>query len=694
MILSKSQKLEFFQAVYDSADIGICVTDETHRFVLVNAAYCRTYGYSRDELIGQPFTNVLPQDMRTAAGKLHDDFLVGGEELPGEWEVIDKACRRKQVLVTAGRVVLGENQRFKVTTVMDVTEQRQTERELQRLSKVVSRISHGVIFTDPQGLVTWCNNSAVHMTGYSLEEMRGRKPGDLFQGADSDPKIVSHMAQRLAVGEGFQVEIINYTKAGEPYWLNLACSPVLDSEGCVEGYIALQTDISERKATEQRIQKLAYHDPLTGLPNRLMAKDQLKFRMMATQRDNKHSALLLLDLDSFKLINETLGPREGDRLLNNVAQSLRETIYASDLVARIGGDEFVVVLSDLSPVPSEAASQIDRAAGRILEAVARPFGHSELEHRVSASLGAVLFAGHHREADELMQQADIAMYQAKSAGGNTFRLFDPQMQYTLVDRHRSRVELREAIHANQLLPYFQGQVDGKGNLKGAELLCRWRHPTRGLLAPEQFIPIAEEAGLIADLGLKTIAMAAKQLARWEQDPRTRDLSIAVNVSLSQFEQDDFTNSLERILTEHGLDQPNLKLELTESVLAQDIDVMRKTMSSIQRLGIDFSLDDFGTGYSSLAYLKRLPIGQLKIDRSFVGDMLNDRSDRDIIETVIALAQSLKMNVIAEGVETVEQLDLLHSLGCELFQGFFFDRPAPIDEFSTHHGLPGSQKDSE
>jgi len=457
---------------------------------------------------------------------------------------------------------------------------------------------------------------------------------------------------------------------------------VLDQNGRLKGFMALQTDITEHKDFKQRIEQLSFEDSLTGLPNRRLVEEQLKFRMGSSQRSRVYQAVLFLDLDNFKLVNDTLGLRKGDELLVRVGQTLKNNLYESDLAARLGGDEFVVVLADLAVDPAEAAARVEQVAFRLLGLLAEPFGKSGLEHRVTASMGAVLFVGQELSIDEILQQSDIAMYQAKAAGKNSFAFFDPEVQHGLLERHRLEVELRDAIRLQQLVPHYQGQFDAQGNLLGAELLIRWQHPERGLLSPGEFIPIAESSGLIIDVGYAVIAMAAELLSRWAKHEKTADLSLSVNISAKHFEQRDFRDRVAGILAKHSLRPSLLKLEITESALAQDLSEISGTMEALKALGAVFSIDDFGTGYSSLAYLKRLPIEQVKIDQSFVRDLLVDENDRGITETICALAKTLKMNVIAEGVESLEQRDVLLQLGCRNFQGYFYHRPEPLSEFSA------------
>jgi diguanylate cyclase (GGDEF)-like protein/PAS domain S-box-containing protein len=684
--MSSQRQLAFLQSVYNSAEIGICVTNEDRCFVLVNDAYCRTYGYEREELIGQPFTVVLPEHLREMAARIHDEYLAGGEESAGEWQVLTKSGEIRDVMVTAARVSTDEGERFKVTTVQDISQLRAQESRLAQLSQVVAQTQHGVIFTDDQGLVTWVNKGFEDMTGFNQAEALGRKPGDFLQGERTDPETVRHMSRRLAAGEGFQVEIVNYSATGREYWLHIACSPVLDQNGRLKGFMALQTDITEHKDFKQRIEQLSFEDSLTGLPNRRLVEEQLKFRMGSSQRSRLYQAVLFLDLDNFKLVNDTLGLRKGDELLVRVGQTLKNNLYESDLAARLGGDEFVVVLADLAVDPAEAAARVEQVAFRLLGLLAEPFGKSGLEHRVTASMGAVLFVGQELSIDEILQQSDIAMYQAKAAGKNSFAFFDPEVQSGLVDRHRLEVELRDAIQLEQLVPYYQGQFDAQGNLRGAELLIRWQHPQRGLLSPGEFIPIAESSGLIIDVGYAVISMAAELLSHWAKHDKTAGLSLSVNISAKHFEKSDFKDRVAAILSKHSLRPSLLKLEITESALAQDLWEISDTMQALKALGAVFSIDDFGTGYSSLAYLKRLPIEQVKIDQGFVRDLLVDENDRGITETICALAKTLKMDVIAEGVESLEQRDVLFQLGCQHFQGYFYHRPEPLSAFSDAFSL--------
>jgi len=435
----------------------------------------------------------------------------------------------------------------------------------------------------------------------------------------------------------------------------------------------------ERRKAEKKIQQLAFFDQLTKLPNRILLLDRLKQAMKASLRNGSHGAILFIDLDNFKTLNDTLGHDMGDLLLNQVARRLNGCVRAGDTVARLGGDEFVVMLTGLHGQADEAARQVDSVGSKILQELSLPYRLNQVSHRSTSSIGATLFLGNLSTIDDLLKQADLAMYKSKAVGRNALRFFDPAMEVTMLERAALESDLREAIVCQQLLLHYQPQIDRDGRLTGVEALVRWRHPLRGLVPPADFIPLAEEIGLIVPLGLWVLETACQQLLAWAGRADTRHLTIAVNVSVRQFSQDDFVEQVLRTLARSGADPHRLKLELTESLLVSDVGSVIAKMSALKARGVGFSLDDFGTGYSSLAYLQRLPLDQLKIDQSFVRDVADDASGASIARTIIALAQSLHIDVIAEGVETGAQRDFLARSGCHAYQGYFFSRPLPLHE---------------
>ena len=444
-------------------------------------------------------------------------------------------------------------------------------------------------------------------------------------------------------------------------------------------------DISERKLAEHKIHQLAFYDALTGLPNRRLLMDRLHQALTASMRSGLHGAVLFLDLDHFKIINDTRGHDFGDMLLLEVAKRLECCLRDGDTVARLGGDEFVVVLT-LGADTTEAATQAELVAEKIRAALNQPYQLESFTYRITPSIGIVLFKRLGENVDDLLKHADAAMYQAKTAGRNAIRFYDPAMQTAIEARVELGEELHRALEHRQFRLHYQVQVDSLRYPVGAEALLRWEHPRRGSILPEQFIPLAEEIGLIAPIGLWVLQTACAQLKTWQQDPLTRDLILAVNVSAKQFHQVDFISQVQRVLLESGARGSQLKLELTENTALENVEDAITKMQALKLLGLGFSMDDFGTGYSSLQYLKRLPLDQIKIDQSFVRDITTDPNDAAIVQTIIAMTEVLGLDVIAEGVETEAQKEFLDLRGCRSFQGFLFGKPVPIEQFEILLGV--------
>ena len=446
--------------------------------------------------------------------------------------------------------------------------------------------------------------------------------------------------------------------------------------------LSVGMDVTELKNSQQAIHHLAYYDVLTDLPNRSLLLDRLKHAMNRSARSGKEGGLLLINLDGFKVINDTLGHHLGDVLLQEVAKRLGPCIREEDTISRIGGDEFIVMVEELSDMHIESATEAKAIASKIQLSLNLPFQLEGHTHNITSSIGISLFKNHEVGIDEIMKQVNIALHQSKSQGVNGICFYDPKMQQSLTDRFSLEQELHIAINANQLALYYQIQVDGSGHPLGAEALVRWLHPERGVITPIHFIPLAEETGHILAIGQWVLEAACAQLHLWQHSEHTKHLTIAVNVSVHQLRQSDFVSTVTSAINTHAINPMLLKLELTESMLVDSIDDTIAKMSELKKSGIRFSLDDFGTGYSSLQYLKRLPLYQLKIDQSFVRDIANDVSDQAIERTIIAMAQTLNLNVIAEGVETEEQRQFLFVSGCSTYQGYLFSRPVPIDEFEA------------
>ncbi|MDP2171975.1 MAG: EAL domain-containing protein [Rhodocyclaceae bacterium] len=567
-------------------------------------------------------------------------------------------------------------------TVQDITERKLAEQEL-RIAAAAFESLEATIITDADNVILRVNAAFTTITGYTAAEAIGQTPA-LLKSGRHDADFYSDMWESIQRTGGWQGEVWDRKKNGEEYAKWLTITVVKDAAGAVTHYVGTHFDITERKLAEEKINKLAFFDPLTGLPNRTLLQDRLKQAMTTSARGANHGALLFIDIDNFKTLNDTLGHDMGDQLLKQVASRLAACVREGDTVARMGGDEFVVVLGGLSPREPEAVASSEAVAAKILATFRQPFQLGVLTHQSTASIGISLFSGQARPAsiDDVMKQADLAMYRSKDAGRNTWRFFDQSMQAAAMNRAALETDLREAVQQQQFLLHYQAQVVGEGHLTGAEVLVRWQHPERGMIAPNDFIPLAEETGLILPLGAWVLETTCTQLALWATRPEMAHLTLAVNISARQIHQRDFVERVLEVLDRTGANPQRLKLELTESLLVDNVEEIIGKMFALRSRGVGFSLDDFGTGYSSLSYLKRLPLDQLKIDRSFVLDVLTDPNDAAIARTVVALAQNLGLNVIAEGVENAEQRDFLANAGCHAYQGYFFSRPLPIEGFEA------------
>lgn len=538
-----------------------------------------------------------------------------------------------------------------------------------------------VAVTDIQGSITYANVKFCEISGYTQEELLGKNHSILNSGYHSKG-FFKEMYSIVAKGGVWHSEVCNRAKDGHLYWVDTTIAPYMGDDGKPHSYISIRTDITQRKLAEDKSNYLALYDTLTELPNRRLLMDRLNQALASSARSGRGGALLFLDLDHFKTLNDTLGHDVGDMLLQQVAQRLTSYIREGDTVARLGGDEFVVIIEGLSDQPIEAAAHAEEVCEKIIALLKRSYHLGTHEYSSTSSIGVTLFKAHTLSLDELLKQADIAMYQAKQSGRNALRFFDPQMQVNITARVDLEHELRKAVEAKQMQLYYQIQVDNTGKPLGAEALIRWIHPERGMISPFNFIPLAEDTGLILPIGQWVLGTACAQLEKWKQNPLTKELVLAVNVSAKQFFQVDFVEQVQATIQRHAVNPKRLKLELTESMLVDNIEGIINKMNTLSNIGVRFSLDDFGTGYSSLQYLKKLPLNQLKIDQSFVRDIVTDSSDRAIVGTIIAMAHSLDLSVIAEGVETEEQKQLLMNKDCLQFQGYLFSKPVPIDEFEA------------
>jgi diguanylate cyclase (GGDEF)-like protein/PAS domain S-box-containing protein len=549
-----------------------------------------------------------------------------------------------------------------------------------RIAATAFEAEEGMMVADANANIIQINQAFTDLTGYTAGEVIGKNPAILRSDRQSGV-FFERMWDSLQRDRSWQGEIWNRRKNGEIYPAWLSITAVVDKEGKVTNYVGAYVDFTERKKAENEIHHLAFYDPLSQLPNRRLLLDRLRQAIASGARNHTGGALMFLDLDNFKTLNDTKGHAIGDLLLIEVSRRLQACVREGDTVSRFGGDEFVLLLEGLSEDIAHAAVQARAVGEKVLQSLSQPYQLEGSEFHSSSSMGVTLFINYKDTTDELLKQADTAMYEAKKSGRNTLRFFDPAMQQELESRAQTEVGLREALRLNEFELYYQSQGDQLGHVIGAEVLLRWIHPKRGLIPPLQFIPLAEENGLILPIGRWVLETACRQISIWAQDVATQDLKLAVNVSARQFRQTDFVQQMHEILASTAIDPSRLKMELTESVLLDDVGDSIAKMHALKKLGISFSMDDFGTGYSSLAYLTRLPLDQLKIDQSFVQHIGSKSSDAAIIQTIIGMANNLGMEVIAEGVETQAQRDFLEWNGCKLYQGYLFSKPVPLADFS-------------
>lgn len=561
--------------------------------------------------------------------------------------------------------------------MLDVTDRKIAEQEL-RVAATAFDSHDPMLVTDENQIILKVNKAFTEVTGYRVDEVLGKTPS-IIKSDRQDERFYKAMWEKLSQDHYWQGEIWNKRKNGEVYPERLTITAVMDAAGSVTNYVAAFTDITQHKRAEETIHNLAFYDALTKLPNRRLLLDRLKLAMVTSERKNCQGVLLIINLDDFKSLNDTRGHEIGDLLLVEIAKRIQSRIHADDTLARLGSDEFAVLFDTLNIEVEQAALQAASVAERIHHAIKLPFALLGQTYFCKACIGISIFRGNEVSFEEVLKRADAALFQAKETGRDKIHFFDTDMQAVLEARVELESWLRMAI-PEQLRLFYQMQVDHHGNIFGAEVLVRWQHPEKGIISPAQFIPLAEETGLILPIGRWVLETACRQLKSWEDNLITRHLILSVNVSAKQFHQLNFVDEVLDVFAQTGADPKLLKLELTESLLVENVDSIILKMNVLKEKGVRFSLDDFGTGFSSLAYLKRLPIDQLKIDQSFVRDINIDPNDAAIVRTVIALGHSLGLEVIAEGVETEEQKNFLAVHGCHQFQGYFFSKPVPLESF--------------
>lgn len=671
-----------YRLLFDRNPYAIWVYDvETLAFLAVNEAAIKQYGYSREEFLSMTIEHIRPAE---DVAILHQLII----DSSAEQDVVHAVRHRKKDgtildVEVAIQAIVYDGRQCRIALVTDLTERKKADSALReseyRIRTLLDSMSEGLLQVDSDDIITYVNNCICDMTGYSQMELVGMNWARLL--VDNGPDYVAAINQRRFSGISDRYELRIRKKCGEIIWVLVGGAPLIDANGRIIGSMGVFTDITERKRAEERLIYDALHDGLTGLANRTLFMDHL--RMTIERSKSKHSnpfAVLYLDFDRFKVINDSLGHLEGDKLLKYIARRLERCTRTGDLVARLGGDEFVILVSEL--VNTEEALLI---AERIHNDLTNSFDLSGREIFITASIGITLSTSGHTCAEDMLRDADIAMYYAKAQGKAQYQVFDSAMHKHASHKLQIETEMRSAVERGEFRLLYQPivRVD-TGFLEGFEALLRWQHPELGIIGPDEFIPIAEENGLIINLGNWAVEESCRQMRLWQNsEPAAEDLTVSVNLSCKEFLQVDLAEKIGSALASTGLDPRSLKLEITESHIMENSELAITILDRLRKLGVEMSLDDFGTGYSSLSYLHRLPVTFLKIDRSFVTRMGTSDENREIVHTIIRLAQNLKKKVIAEGIENEEQLAQLSALGCEYGQGYFFSQPLDADDVLEH-----------
>lgn len=690
-LAAQTMDLQLLALVAERTTNAVMIVDARRCVTWVNQAFARIVGRPQQAAVGRDVLALLPASAdaddlaeplrRALASDRGSRFELRHCAADGSehWLDVDLQPLHDESGLVRGHIAVSA----------DITQLKSAQADL-RIAAIAFESLGGIIITDDDERILRVNAAFTRITGYTIDEARGRRTGELLNSGRHDRAFYATMWAALQREHHWQGEIWNRRKCGEVYPQWLSISAVRDEQQRTTHYVAVFTDITEKKQADETIRSLAYFDPLTKLPNRRLLRERIAGAISASAATRRHAALLFIDLDNFKELNDSKGHDVGDRLLLEVGQRLNAGLRSDDTVARHGGDEFVVLVTRLSADEHQATAQAERIAESIRGELNRPYTLGSYRHRTSPSIGISLFVGATHGVDELLKRADSAMYLAKRSGRNTYRFFDPALHAALQQRVELEAALREALELEQLELHYQPQVDEHGQIAAAEVLLRWNHKTRGSIAPGEFIPLAEESDLILDLGAWVLERAARQLVEWNRRTGWPRIELAVNVSARQFRRAGFATSVRDVVERTGVRASQLKLELTESLILGDVDEVVDTMHALRRLGIKLSLDDFGTGQSSLSYLTRLPFDQIKIDQSFVRQLTQSRSHAAVVQTVIVLADRLGFEVIAEGVETEEQRSMLEAMGCRRHQGYLFGQPMPLAQFEARVHAPEPQ----
>lgn len=673
--------LQISQAVFETSPNGILVADALMNVVAVNPAFCAMTGFPREEVVGSPVLRIDCEALDEPAGASVWDLLRQKQAWSGKGKCKRRTGERfiSSIMAQAIRNRQQEVVRYLyIGIVTDITDRVRADEELRLAAQVFESSGEAIVIADADNRIQTVNRAFTEITGYTQDEIVGKNPSVLKSGRH-DRNFYAELWKRLHETGHWQGEIWNRRKNGEAYTEWLTITRVQDKDGSTVAYIGISSDITEQKLNQERIQYLANYDHLTRLPNRALLRDRLEHALASAYRDKTHVAVLFVDIDHFKLVNDSLGHTSGDRLLQEVAGRLKACIREEDTIARPGGDEFVIVLADIAQI-----SSIGRIATDILRSLTDKFLVENQFLTITTSIGICVSPDDGSDPDALLRNAESAMYFAKESGRNNIQFYATDMNRKMKDSLALIQELRSALENDEFELHYQPQVNSEtGRLDGTEALIRWAHPVRGLISPAQFIGFAELAGLIEPIGHWVLKEACRQLREWRS--RT-DLTVpvAVNLSAHQFKNQNLVKAVRDILADNDLEAHYLELEVTESTLMQDAESVIATFRQLKEMGVRIAIDDFGTGYSSLNYLKRFPIDRLKIDRSFVREICQSPQDKAICGAIVGIAKNLRLSTVAEGVETSEQLAVLKSLECDVIQGYLYGRPQPAEEFFQNY----------
>ena len=681
-IVMRNESELLSRQILDMAWDGVINLDQRGKVIYWNPEAERIFGYSAEYVHNRDIVElILPAHHHGIIRERMQQFLKAGVGKVNHRRFEINALRAdgsKVPVEIAVMVLQRYGEYFFNGFVRDLTEHNKTIEEL-RISAITFNSQDAIIIADAEHKILRVNQRFIDITGYTLADVIGLEPSLLSSSAQNE-QFYRRMWRTIESVGSWEGEIWDRRKNADVFPMFITITAIRDAKSRVTNYVFSFSDITATKRDADAIHKLVFFDPLTRLPNRRALIDKLSETLLSCASSGINAALLFVDLDNFKEINDTLGHQLGDKMLVQTAQRLNDCVRNRDTIARIGGDEFVVILQDLGVSLGVARVKTSIIAKKILAALNNPYTLGEHEIHSSASIGATFVSYDETPLQEMLKQADIAMYQAKRSGRNKLCFFDPEMQENITLQARVSNALHSAIQNHEFELYYQLQVDTGHKAVGAEALIRWEHPQLGIVSPVDFIPVAEESGLILPIGLWVLDAACAQLKLWQATSRTSGLSIAVNISPRQFHQSDFVETVLDAIAKADISPSSLKLELTETLILDDVSATIEKMQRLKQAGVEFALDDFGTGYSSLSYLTQLPLSQLKIDQSFVHNIGIKESDDIIVQTIIGMANSLGIKMIAEGVESEAQRLFLEDLGCPLFQGYLFGKPMPIAEF--------------